>query len=111
MPCRSTDVIDLEITRLDQLNRCAVTATARSESAPGYGEAVLPGGERRRLGADVLDEQQLTVGAKYSGYLPQSDIGRVDRAQDERRDDRVDRAVVERQALCGCAEHLRRAST
>ena len=56
-------------------------------------------GERRRLRADVLDEQQLTVGTQHARDLPQRKIGSVDRAQHERRDDRIDRSVGERQPL------------
>ena len=71
----------------------------RREATPRPGEAILPAGERRRLGADVLDEEQLTVGAQHPRDLPQGEIGSVDGAQHEGRDDRVDRSVGERQLL------------
>ena len=71
----------------------------RREATPRLGEAVLPAGEPRRLGADVLDEEQLTVGPQHPHDLPQGEIGSVDGAQHEGRDDRVDRSVGERQPL------------
>jgi len=45
----------------------------------------------------VLEEEQLTAGPQHPRDLPQGNVGGVDRAQHEGRDDRVDRSAGERQ--------------
>src|ERR1700733_13682248 len=49
----------------------------------------------------MLDEQQLAVGGEHAGDLAQRKLGSIDRAQHERRDDGVDRAVGKRESFRG----------
>jgi hypothetical protein len=77
----------------DQFDGGSIAVTALREPMPRAGEPVLPGGESRRLGANVLKEQQPAVGAQYAPDLPHGQIGCLDGAQHERRDDRVHRLV------------------
>ena len=96
---RFVDVVERQSARRDQLRGRAVATTASREATPRLGEAVLPGGEPRRVGADVLQEEELTIGPQDPDDLAQGELGSVDGAQHERRHDRVDRSVGERQLL------------
>ena len=55
--------IEAEPARLHQLRCPAVAPTPCGEAAPRSREAILPASERRRVGAHVLDEQQLPLRA------------------------------------------------
>ena len=56
----------------------------------------------------MLDEQQLSAGAEHARNLPEGGVGEVDRAEDERRDDRVHRPVLEWDRFGGGVERARR---
>jgi hypothetical protein len=93
------DVHDLERSGLDSLERGAVRVTAVGEDHPGSLQLVLPSGAPRVLPAHVLDEDQLAIGTENAVNLSERPVDVVDRAEDERRDDGVERRVLERLSL------------
>ena len=64
-------------------------------------QAVLPAGELGVVGADVLQEQELSPGPQHAPHLGQRSVRVADRAQSECRDGRVERVVLEGQRLGG----------
>ena len=92
-------VVEHQSARRDQLRGRLVATTASREATPRLGEAVLPRGQPRRVGTDVLHEEELTIGPQDPHDLAQRELGNGDGAQHERRHDRVDRSVGERQPL------------
>src|SRR5262249_40983284 len=65
-PGRLAHLVELQPAGGDQLRGRPVAATASAEATPGRLQAVLPRGEPRRVGPDVLDEDQLTVGPQHA---------------------------------------------
>ena len=76
-------VCELKSAGHDQLRGGSVAATASRKATPRPVQPVLPTGERRRVGTDVFDEEQLSVGAQHTGDLSEGEIGSGDRAQHE----------------------------
>ena len=62
-------------------------------------EAILPLGHLGVIGADVLEEEQSTVGLEHAGDLGQGTGGIGDRAKDKGGDDGVEAGVGKRQLL------------
>jgi pimeloyl-ACP methyl ester carboxylesterase/DNA-binding CsgD family transcriptional regulator len=98
-PAARRELLDRQSGTLEQLERRLVAAAAHRERMPEAGEPVLPAGEPRRVRAHVLDQEQPAVRGEHAPHLGERRIGVGDRAQHERRDHGVERAVGERQLL------------
>ena len=99
MPRRLPRLFDPEPGRQDELGRRRLQRQPCAKRRQGPARRSWQAGERWRLRADALEEQELTVGAQYPSDLPQGDIGSVDGAQQKGRHDGVDRPVGEREEL------------
>ena len=101
------DGLECERRSLDRGDGVAVAVAAVGEELPGPFEAVLPAGQAGVLGADVLDEQQLSARLQDPRRLGQG-RGRVgDRAEDEGVDGGVEARVLEREPLGRRLDDLR----
>ena len=67
----------------------AIAIAAACEATPRTEQGILARREEPRACPHMFDEQQLAVGAEYTGDLAESAFGVMDGAKDERRDDGV----------------------
>ena len=91
---------------LDGGQRGAVAVTADDEPVEPV-HPVLQPGQARVVGAQVLEEQELTTGPEHSSQLAQRPRLVVHPAQHQRGHRDVERAVLERKVLGRGAQHLR----
>src|SRR5262249_7448324 len=74
-------------------------------------EPPLPGKTRRSIvGRDVLDEDEPSARLQDALHLGERPVEALDRAEDERRDDGVERGSVERETLGRRVDHLDRSA-
>ena len=112
MPCQLAlrRLLDAQGAVRDQLERAPVAAAAAREGGPWSLEPILPAPPPLRVRPQVLDEQQPPARPQHAGDLAQGQRLVRDRAEHERRDDRVERVVGEGQRLGRRPVNLRRAT-
>lgn len=92
-------VVDPEPRGVQAGERVAVAVAAVTDSQPERVDAILPARDAWVVAADMLEKQQSSVGGEHAPDLGQRPGLVAYRAQDERRDDRVEARVLERQTI------------
>ena len=100
------EAVDPEARVGDQLAGWAVGMTPRREEPPGALEPVLPPGGPGMAASHMLEEEELSSLDQDPAGLRERTLRVRDRAEHERRDDRVEAVVVERQVLGRCLHDL-----
>src|SRR5207248_3621195 len=103
---RPFEAVDCESFGLDRCERRPVAIAVDDEAVQAV-RPVLEACELRIIGANVLEEQKSSARPEHAACFPERTRLVVHSAENERRDDGVEGAVLERQILSQCPQHLR----